>query len=370
MKEKIKTNYYHTITSDNAPLCIKRYTPIHSKNVSKIPVILCHGLVTNKHSLDFAEIQDPDWEKYSLAAYLTNKEINNRDVQFDVWVPELRGQRSYRHTSECKDTWTPNRYNWCMDDYIEKDAPTIIDTIQKEYGFKTPVFWVGMSMGGMIAYAYGETEHGFQNLKGVITIGSPIAFEFNQKAWTYLLKIIPPGHASLRFNPKELLQDRKEIVRLMKEHGSNSDNIEDGVFEKYVQLGFDNYLSLKIMKQFALFFRYRDFCKYPMYPWITAIARRIPVLNKAVQPFSYKKRLSRFKTPLLAIAGGKDQQAPPQEVKYAIGHIGSNDVTYYEFSKGNHQVSFDYGHLDFHLGKKAKEEVYPVIYKWLLLHNR
>ncbi|MEF8848659.1 MAG: hypothetical protein V5A68_05940, partial [Candidatus Thermoplasmatota archaeon] len=217
-------------------------------------------------------------------------------------------------------------------------------------------------------YAYGETKQGYKNLKGVVTIGSPVAFEYNQKGWTYLLKAIPPGHPSIRFNPKKLLEDKEKIIKLMEKHGANPENLEEDIFKRYIEYGFDNYLSLKVIKQFAIFFRYKDFCKYPRCPWITAVARRIPFINKAVVPLSYKRRLHRFKTPLLAIAGGNDQQAPPKEVKYVIDHVGSYDVTYREFSKGNMGILFDYGHLDFHLGIRAKEEVYPVIYQWLVEH--
>lgn len=363
----LTVEYHTTTTSDNVNLCIKRYKPKTTKT-EPIPVVLCHGLVANKHSLDFGDINDSDWHNYSLASYLLT-ENKEKNVTFDVWVPELRGIRSFHQQSNCTKTWKPEKYNWCVDDYIEKDVPAIINKIQKTYEKKIPIFWIGMSMGGMIAYGYGETEHGFQNLKGVVTIGSPVAFTYNQKAWSHLLKVIPPGHASIRFNPKELLQGKDEIIRLMKEHGSNPDNLENGIFKKYVTLGFDNYLSLKVMKQFSLFFRYKDFCKYPRFPWITSIARQIPLVNKAIQPESYTKRLHRFKTPLLAIAGKNDQQAPPKEVKYAVGHVGSYNVTYYECSKGNNGLSFDYGHLDFHLGKQVKKDVYSIILKWLIKHN-
>ena len=67
----------------------------------------------------------------------------------------------------------------------------------------------------------------------------------------------------------------------------------------------------------------------------------------------------------MAIAGGADKEAPPKEVKYAIAHVGSKDVEYCEFSKDSPFTNVDYAHLDFHKGKRAREEVYPLIHKWL-----
>ncbi|MEF8849148.1 MAG: hypothetical protein V5A68_08480, partial [Candidatus Thermoplasmatota archaeon] len=141
MGKKVEIEYHQTTTSDNARLCMKRYKPKNQKAAEKIPVVLCHGLVANKHSLDYDDRQKKDdWEKYSLAAYLCSKENNNLDKVFDIWVPELRGLRSYRNLSDCEEYWKPKKYNWCVDDYIEKDIPGIINKIQEIYKSNTSVF--------------------------------------------------------------------------------------------------------------------------------------------------------------------------------------------------------------------------------------
>jgi hypothetical protein len=90
----------------------------------------------------------------------------------------------------------------------------------------------------------------------------------------------------------------------------------------------------------------------------------IPLLGKYFSPHSYAKNLDKFVSPLLAIAGGGDTLAPPEEVKHVACSVGSTDVTFHEFSKMA-DYSEDYGHLDLNLGRNAKEEVYPVIYEWL-----
>ena len=91
---------------------------------------------------------------------------------------------------------------------------------------------------------------------------------------------------------------------------------------------------------------------------------KLPILNKLIPNYSYKKNLYRIETPLLAIAGNDDKAADPREVKFCSKNVRSQDVTYVNFSK-KEGYSIDYGHLDLNLGIKVNEEVYPFIYNWL-----
>ena len=83
--------------------------------------------------------------------------------------------------------------------------------------------------------------------------------------------------------------------------------------------------------------------------------------------YDYKDNLTKFIHPLLAIAGGADKEAPPEEVLQTMKRVGSTDKIAHVFSKTNGYIA-DYGHLDLNLGKKVKEEVYPVIAEWLIHH--
>jgi len=351
-------------TSDGIQLRIKRYCK-NGEEKNTFPVILCHGVLANKHSLDFGEEGSDLWKKYSLAAFLYDK--SNDEINFDIWVPELRGRRSLSESGECEKPPVPKKYNWCIDDYIEKDIPAIIEYVKTKYkDYSTRIFWIGMSMGGMLGYAYGEKGEGFQNLAGVVTIASPVAFEYSKSFLFEKGSRFFPRKMSFMFNLKELLERFPKAKEEFIENGANPDNVKPEVVEKYIELGFDNYLSSKIINQFALFYRHKDFCHYPRCPWMYDLFGKIPLLRKCFSPPSYKKNLHKFKTPLLAIAGGADREAPPAEVKYAISHVGSKDVTYAEFSEDSPFTHIDYAHLDFHLGNRANEEVYPLIYDWLV----
>jgi len=349
---------YHASTSDGWELAIKRYKP--RGKVAGYPVVMCHGLMANRYSIDFGESKD-ERERYSLAYYLYKG--GGRNLKFDVWVPELRG----RNGSQTFDPdGHPEKYNWCIDDYIDKDVPAIIDKVQEVYreekGHKQKIFWIGKSMGGMIAYAYGESEAGHKNFKGVITIGSPVYFEKTQ-LWRRVLAAVSPRNIKGPVNLVRILERIGKISMLENTIASKS-NIEKEILKRYVNEGLNNTISFKVLEQFEIFQRHKNFSRYPSRPWVYDIMGKIPLLGKYFSPYSYAENLDKFISPLLAIAGGGDTLAPPEEIKHVACSVGSTDVTFHEFSK-TAGYSEDYGHLDLNLGRNAKEEVYPVIYKWL-----
>jgi len=348
-------------TSDGWQLPLIQYT---SDDTVSTPLILCHGLAANKHSVDYGEFESDEWIKYSLACYLSNYNKEDRKA-FDVWVPQLRG-RGEEPTFNPDDN--PEKYHWTVDDYINKDVPVIIDYIRRYYSenksYSPQVYWIGKSMGGMIAYAYGQTEAGYQNFKGLVTLGSPTAFEY----WNTPMEIIArmsPRNLSFPINPSEFFNNHPGIKEKFMESAANKNNIDDHILEEYIKIGMNNNISSKVLNQFMTFYRHNDFCKYPPQPWLYDAIGKIPLIGRLISPYSYKRNLSNFKTPLLAIAGGKDNAAPPQEVKYSSYHVGSHDVTYHNFCKES-GCTHDYGHLDLNTGVNVVKEVYPLIYRWLL----
>ncbi len=349
-------------TTDRWNLRIFHYHP-SGQAVGRFPVILCHGLAANKNSCDFGQPGSKDWLQYSLAAFLSQQRSDDGPV-FDVWVPELRGAGvSFFDPRE-----NPERFHWCVDDYIDKDVPAIIQRVQQSYLDRElgapPVFWVGKSMGGMIAYAYGQTKQGQKNLKGVVTIGSPVVFGKSSVFLEFITRITP-RNVSIPIRLMELVEKSGEIANHFRGLGVNLENVDPDVLQTYLRVGLSDVLSSKVLSQFSLFFKHMTFCRYPRYPWMYDIFGRIPGMKKLFTPYSYTENLYRFIAPLLVIAGGSDKMAPKTEMHYVKDHVGSIDVTYLEFSKeaGYHA---DYGHLDLNLGLYAREEVYPKIYEWLV----
>jgi pimeloyl-ACP methyl ester carboxylesterase len=352
-------------TSDGWELRVFHYPP-RGKHAVRFPVILCHGLAANKNSCDFGEPGTKEWEQYSLAAFLSQQRSEGGPV-FDVWVPELRGGGKPTFDPQVN----PERYRWCVDDYIDKDVPAIINCVQQWYNKRNyevpPVFWVGKSMGGMIAYAYGQTKQGQKNLKGVVTIGSPVIFGKNSLFLEFITRLTP-RNVSIPIHIMDLIEKSSEITSRFKRMGANLDNIDPEVLQTYMHIGFSSVLSSKVLSQFSVFFKHMTFCRYPRFPWMYDTLGRVPGFKKLFNPYSYTENLQRFMTPLLVIAGGDDKMAPKTDMLYVKKHVGSSDVSYLEFSK-EAGYRTDYGHLDLNLGLHAIEDVYPKIYEWLHAHS-
>jgi pimeloyl-ACP methyl ester carboxylesterase len=266
----------------------------------------------------------------------------------------------------------PERYRWCVDDYIDKDVPAIVRCVQQWYQERKhevpPVFWVGKSMGGMIAYAYGQTKEGQKNLKGVVTIGSPVVFGKSSVFLEFITRITP-RNISIPIRIMEIVEKSSELASHFKRLGLNLENIDPVVLQIYMRLGLSGVLSSKVLSQFSLFFKHMTFCRYPRYPWMYDVFGRIPGIKKMFATYSYTENLYRFSAPLLVIAGGQDKMAPKTDMLYVKNHVGSADVTYLEFSK-EAGYRTDYGHLDLNLGLHAREDVYPKIYEWLQVHGK
>ena len=346
---------FYCIKSDEWELSIKRYKPKNAENA----VILCHGLAANKNSVDFGNEGTKKWEKYSLAAFL----YKQNKIKFDAWVAELRGRNSWKKCNIFDPSKNPEKFCWSIDEYINKDMPAIINLVKEVYkkeGKEVKIFWIGKSMGGMISYAYGEKRNDF---RGVVTIASPIDFKKAQ-LWKELLARIAPRRIAGPINIIKILKEIK-MIKILKRNIANLSNIDEKILNEYVEKGMDNTISWRVLEQFGIFYRHHDFCSYPKLPWLYDWFGRIPLIGKFFSPYSYKKNLHKFKAPLLVIAGGGDKTAPPQDVKYVLSNVGSKDITYHEFSKEN-GYSDDYSHLDLNLGINAREEVYPVIYEWLV----
>jgi len=162
----------HTVaTEDKWRISINRYRLTDRPDgCFKPAVILCHGFNFNNLFWDLDE-------SVSLARYLAEK-------GYDVWAPSLRGsgKSSKSVISSLKEALkfnlvalkegitNFNKFNWTIDDHIQKDVPAIVDYVKKESGFDK-VYWIGHSMGGIVMYGYLETVRQ-DDIAGFIPIGS------------------------------------------------------------------------------------------------------------------------------------------------------------------------------------------------------
>ncbi len=361
---------FHVATKDGWKLALRRYMP--EGRVASNPVVLCHGLGANAYVMDFGKPGSRKWEKYSLAHYLYEGIGGN--LKFEVWVAELRGRNG---SATFLPALHPKKYRWCIDDYIDKDLPAIINFVRSHgrRGRKPRIFWVGKSMGGMLAYAYGE-EKG-DDFAGVVTLSSPVAFEYMaDSSWPHILKWLRKVYPRRGAFPIAWLRWIRRLGKMEDFIGmfANEKNINRRVLEEYMDKGMDNIISSRVFSQFAIFLNHKNFCRYPKKPWLYDMFRGIPPLERYFAPYSYKYNLRKFKLPLLVIAGGGDRTASPEEVRYAYNNVGSRDKKYVVFRKGEEigdiKCRADYGHVDLTAGKNVDKEVYPVIYDWLVERSR
>lgn len=359
-------------TSDGWKLALRRYKPTGNK--PKTPVILCHGLANNRYGLDFDEMYG---DKYSLAKYLV-KGGNDGKEKFDVWVLELRGHGNSMTFYPWKKPW---KYNWNFDTYVEHDVPDTIRFVKRKCDSES-VFWIGHSMGGILAYAYGETKEGKKNFKGVVTIGSPVKFdglranlaEEKYEWFISLLKIIfTPEMPALPLLGPEFLKIAKYkeiqdfiINSKLLSFFVNKDNMDKEVLRRFLEVG-GGTTCTKVLCQFILCFQINDFCRYPKWPRLCERFHDYPILGKIFCPYSYRENLKKFVSPILFIAGGGDKLTTTDDIFYTYDQVGSKDKEYKEFSidKG---YSADYGHVDLVVGRNSKIEVFKEAYDWLKKH--
>lgn len=366
---------HYAKTVDGWILGLRRYRPNKGKQISLNPVVLCHGLAANKMSVDFSEPGKKNWEKYSLAAYLS--EGHNGEIAFDVWVPELRG-RGLSQTYDSENH--PEKYNWSIDEYIDLDIPAILTSIQKTYWKENKtqpkILWIGKSMGGMIIYAYGQKSISRKMLKAVVIMGSPMSFQNSSNLLKIITRLVPrkiagPLHVLERLSEDSILTDM--VLKNLASDGS----IKEDVLDSYINEGLANTLSLKVFEHFASCIRHGTFTKFPEHPWwydlfdFLSMRQKIPLLSNRFVPHNYSKNLWKFIHPLLVITGTKDQIADIEDVRYGYRHAGSVEKKMVVLEKGAKDsqgkvfCKNDYGHIDLNLGKHVHEEVYPIIYDWL-----
>jgi fermentation-respiration switch protein FrsA (DUF1100 family) len=78
-------------------------------------------------------------------------------------------------------------------------------------------------------------------------------------------------------------------------------------------------------------------------------------------------RLARVSTPVLALAGDRDEQCPLGASERTLAVLrGRTKLAEYGVAQGH---SSHYGHFDLIIGKRARVEVWPAMEAWLIEHD-
>ena len=308
---------------DGWQLCAWHRTPSRRRFVE--PVVLCHGLSNNHRFLEF---QSP----HSLAAALA-------DAGFECFTVELRG------AGQAAPAPPGMRADGCIDDYVRFDVPALIRHALTHSGaLKT--FWVGHSLGGLVALAAAEGEVA-QKLKGLITIGSPVFFR-TQWGTRWLLKfgywLSPLG----RFRTDWLAALVAPFA---------------GWFRVPVGSGMANQRNMPGWVQR----RAMATVIAPIWHGVLSQLRDWTYDDKFRSvdgKTDYRERVRALEVPTLIVGGSADGLAPPANCEQHFALAGSADKELQMFGTAFGHRN-DYGHGDLLLGTHAPVEVYPRLIAWL-----
>lgn len=302
-------------TADGSSIALARYQPRGERKFAE-PVILCHGLGANRYILDLDE-------RYSLARYLARR-------GFETWVLELRGRGLAGEPCDAT-----------FDDQAQHDVGAALQTVLA--AGHASVTWVGHSKGGLVLYAH-LARNPTAPIRAAITVGSPVTFAVQPGLKRFvrtigpLLKLSslpasrlgalavlgPPPGPITRYIIREENMDPEIAKRALANVASD---IPGGV-----------------ARQFADWVTSGRFCS-------------------ADGTYDYRLGMEAVKVPMMLIAGARDLLAPPLAVARAKEHLGG-PVKLVVAGRGHGFVD-DYGHSDLILGRRAPEEIFPLVASYL-----
>ena len=317
---------FYVHTEDNWKLSLHYHAPILPAT-RKYPLILVHGLASNKHSVDLDK-------RHSLAYFL-------KQHNYPVFVVNLRGTKQSYHRS--KDAYQ----DFCFDDFVFQDAPSIIRRVRELTG-APKVIWIGHSMGAMILQAFlGQKLPEHENVACFISLGGPGTWTYlnHDSTWKPLLK-------SSSLNPLIDLPSLGKIVSHFL-----------GRF--YLPEKAKVYFSKDIEHQTA-----RTLFANSLENISTGLLNQIKNWVKNDEEMSvdrkwdYRKGLKNIVIPSLFIVGKGDMIVAPSSTKFVWENISSKDKKFVLLSKEN-GMSSDYCHISIITGSKTSQEVFPHILEWL-----
>ncbi|HEY3356231.1 MAG TPA: alpha/beta fold hydrolase [Polyangia bacterium] len=323
--ERCPDEVHFARTADGWRIALSRYLP--RQPLGAEPVILCHGIGANRRNLDLTE-------ELSLAGYLA-------DHGYDVWLIELRG----RGLSTRPRLFSPYRYDWCFDEYVEQDIPAALALVRRVTAADA-VHWVGFSMGGMAMYPILADPRFAPLVRSAVALAAPASFKRQRRyllgrlirnaRWlrhAFLLRVVAPLAGYWHPAPIHIIH--------------NPENLDGRVLRQAMVNVVTNF-SRNEMLQFS--------------DWIVNDAFRSIDRRR-----DYRAEMRRIVAPLLFLAGPRDLLAPPDMVKDAFDAVGSSDKKLVICSRAR-GFQVNYGHVDLVLGRTAPVEIYPLVRDWLDAH--
>lgn len=312
-------------TSDGWSIALHRY--LTERPAYAEPIVLCHGLGSNRFNFDLAEDR-------SLVKALTA-------VGFEVWCLELRG-----HGCSDKPGWFgPHAWGFTFDDHLDRDLPAALEVIKRVTG-QPRVFWIGHSLGGMLGYALaGDPDR--DDLAGLVALAAPVWLDrsFGVGRLRLLARLAGPFQA-VRFRP--LARFFAPLLGRAPGPLCQPFMLADSMEPRLVRRAMANLVendSAALVRQVMSWVGDRAFCS-------------------GDRERNFLERLGNASTPVLLIAAEKDGLASPESVAPAYERIRSKDKLLRIFGTDAGD-DFDFGHGDLLLGRLSPMAIHVEILDWL-----
>lgn len=323
-----------TTTEDGWELAISHYAPPADSPAVGLPVLLCHGLGSNRLAFDI----DP---QYSLARGLAEQ-------GFDVYAIDLRGHGlSEKPAQRSRKSW-----GWGFNTYCDQDIPAAIDAVLKISG-KKKLHFIGHSMGGILLYSHAALLNAkgkacaSTKIQSGITIASSLDYSCSTSFFHRIVRLAP-------------------ITHLVPSVPMNWPALFSSWAARFHHAFIDPVLVARNNVELDC---YRKMAANSIHPISAPVLREMAGAidgsgMKASSGLMYADVLEEkgYLFPVLSLSGTADIQCPPD----VAARFGTEHLV---FGKEYGQEE-EYGHNDLIMGKSAEREVWPKIYAWLLRHEQ
>jgi len=350
---RMTTETHFTVSDIGSEVLIRRIYSEKNINLRLRPIVLVHGVACNGNIFrtPIDGIGSPyDLQTHSMANYLAEN-------GFDVYVAHLstskRVVRRFSSKHEASRHYKEEQYQFPplidFDKLLFNELPALIKKVLAIHKYSEDLFYLGHSMGGMLAYAYLGTC-GSDKIKAAVTIGSPIRFDqITIKALDAIDKLAQLAGLGDKKNPVARAADNLvplgiflshthhiPVVRKLANYGYAVQNVEKETAETYFR---------KSAEPFPPQLR-EQFLKWSITKGFTSFGGNI----------NYADSMRGIKVPFLLLGGRRDHLA--RNVSEAASKI-----------RGAEYREADAGHGDLIFGRNASFQVWGPIVDWLFLQN-
>jgi len=327
------------LTKDGWRIGVRRIAP-DRPDPAKLPVILVHGLGLNG---TFWTITDNH-----LPGQLA-------DRGYEVYVVDMRGSGASQRVGPVGKVNAALRQtpflevgegNWNVDDQMRYDVPAILDYVRERSG-KAQVNWVGHSLGGMLMFAFLETDAHPERIANFVAMGAPVTLADApetsmlraNRALRKMLTVVSTGRLArpMRFG-------RPPGLERIDGFYYTAENVDKRTIDRFYGYTLEN-PGRGALKQLD---PYLEFGHY----------------YSADRRYDYAMGLGRVKVPLLMMAGERDVMASVDSTRQTLDAVASPDKTLLRYGRRDGHVD-DYGHCDLVWSRYAPVELFPPLIDWL-----